>query len=102
MTTSGNPLCRVAVPFVLAVALLVSALARGADRTLSAAGAIVHIDAKAREIVVATEDGPEKTFVWTPETRITGTMAVGSRVAVRYTAGDDGKNVAVQIAVTRS
>ena len=87
---------------VLAAALLVSASAEGADRTLSAAGAIVRIDARAREIAVATEDGPEKTFVWTPETRITGTMAVGSRVAVRYTEGEDGKNVAVQIAVTRS
>jgi hypothetical protein len=87
---------------VLAAVLLGSAPARGADRTLSASGAILRIDAKAREIVVATEDGPEKTFVWTPETRITGTMGVGSRVAVRYTAGEDGKNVAVQIAVTRS
>jgi hypothetical protein len=87
---------------VLAAALLCSAPAQGADRTFSASGAIVRIDAKAREIVVATEDGPEKSFVWTPDTRITGTMAVGSRVAVRYTAGEDGKNVAVQIAVTRS
>jgi hypothetical protein len=87
---------------LLAAALLVSARADAADRTLSAAGAIVRLDAKAREVVVATEDGPEKTFVWTPETRITGTMAVGSRVAVRYTAGESGKNVAVQIAVTRS
>jgi len=87
---------------LLAAVLLGAAPAQGADRTLSASGAIVRIDAKAHEIVVATEDGPEKTFFWTAETRITGTMAVGSRVALRYTAGEDGKNVAVQIAVTRS
>ena len=84
---------RLAVPSVLALALFVSAAAGGADRTMSASGAIVRIDAKARAIAVATEDGPEKTFVWTPDTRITGTMTVGSRVSVRYTAGEDGKNV---------
>lgn len=95
-------------PFVSAVALAASVIlacpahARGADRALTASGTIVRIDAKSRTVVVAVSEGPETAFVWTDDTRITGTLATGARVTLRYTSGDDGKNVAVQITVIRS
>jgi hypothetical protein len=85
--------------------LLVLALARasaapGADRTLAAAGTIVKVDARSRTLVVAVADGPETIFVWTADTKIAGTLAPGARVTVRYTPGEDGKNLALQITVS--
>ena len=86
----------------LAASLVLTVPADGADRTLTASGTIVRIDAKSRTLVVAVAEGSETAFVWTPETRIAGVMAAGARVTLRYTADDDGRNVAVQISVTRS
>ena len=86
----------------VAFALALAAAAAGADRTLTAAGTIVKIDAKARTVVVALADGPETTFAWTDETKIAGTLAPGARVTLRYTAGSDGKNIALQITISRS
>jgi hypothetical protein len=91
-----------AVALVLALAYAgagVTGLA--ADRTLTASGSIVKIDAKTRTVVVAVADGPETTFAWSADTKISGTLSPGARVTVRYTAGDDGKNLALQISVTR-
>jgi hypothetical protein len=93
---------RFLLSWALAAVLLVPRAAVGADRTLSVSGTVTRIDAKAHSIAVVTEEGPERTFVWTPETRITGTMTVGSRVSIRYLAAEDGRNVAVQITVNRS
>lgn len=93
---------RCAVCAALILALLVCAAGGAADRTLSGSGTIVRIDAKARTFIVAMAEGPERTFVWTPDTRITGTMVVGARVTLRYTVDEEGKNVALQINVTRS
>lgn len=75
--------------------------AGAADRTLTAAGAIVKIDAPSRTLVVAA-DGAETAFVWTADTKISGTLAPGARVVLRYTPAEGGKNVALQITVTRS
>jgi hypothetical protein len=86
----------------VAFALCLAAAATGADRTLTAAGTIVKVDAKAHSVVVALADGPETVFLWTDETKIAGTLAPGARVTLRYTSGSDGKNVALQITVSRS
>lgn len=86
----------------VAIALAWTVAVGGADRTLTAAGTIVKVDAKARTVVVAVAEGPETTFLWTDETKIAGTLAPGARVTLRYTAGGDGKNVALQITVTRT
>ena len=86
----------VALAFALAVA------ASGADRTLTLSGTIVKIDAKARTVTVAATDGAETTVLWGADTKISGTLSPGARVTVRYTAGDDGKNLALQITVSRA
>ncbi|MGH9400100.1 MAG: hypothetical protein ACRD00_07010 [Thermoanaerobaculia bacterium] len=85
--------------FALAFALAAAACA--ADRTLTVSGTIVKIDAKSRAVTLAVTDGPETTVVWGAETKISGTLSPGARVTVRYTAGDDGKNLALQITVSR-
>ena len=83
-------------------ALSFAAAAGGADRTLTVTGTIVKIDALARTVVVAVAEGAETAFIWTAETKIAGTLAPGARVTLRYTPGDGGKNVALQITVSRS
>jgi hypothetical protein len=92
-------------PLSLAVALLVAftvcAAGLAADRTLTTSGTIVKIDAKTRTVVVAVTDGPETTFGWSADTKISGTLSPGARITVRYTAGDDGKNLALQISISR-
>ena len=89
-----------ALALVLALAIAAAA-GLAADRTLTASGTIVKIDAKTRTVVVAVTDGPETTFGWSADTKISGTLSPGARVTVRYTPGDDGKNLALQISVSR-
>jgi hypothetical protein len=84
------------------LALAFAAAVGGADRTLTVTGTIVKIDARARTVVVAVAEGAETAFIWTAETKIAGTLAPGARVTLRYTSGDGGKNVALQITVSRS
>ena len=91
-----------AFALTLAVAFVAAGVAGLApDRTATASGTVVKIDAQTRTVVVALADGPETTFRWTDDTKITGTLSPGARVTVRYTAGDDGKNLALQITVSR-
>lgn len=97
---------RLSRPAVLALALALAFIASGAtilagDRALTAGGTIVKIDARERTVVVALTDGPETTFSWNADTKISGTLSPGARVTVRYTAGDDGKNLALQISISR-
>lgn len=93
---------RPAVPaLALVFALALAAAALAADRTLTASGTIVRIDAKTRTVIVAVSDGPETTFAWSADTKISGTLSPGARVTVRYTAGDDGQNLLLQISVAR-
>ena len=91
-----------ALALVLALAFAAGGVAGlAAEPTLTASGTIVKIDAKTRTVVVAVTDGPETTFGWSADTKISGTLSPGARVTVRYTAGDDGKNLALQISVSR-
>lgn len=87
---------------LVTLALACASAAQGADRTLAASGTIVSVDARSHTLVVALADGPETSFVWTADTKIAGTLAPGARVTVRYTSGEDGKNLALQITVSRN
>ena len=79
------------LPFAVALAFALAAAGLAADRTQTANGTVTKVDAEVATIVVAVADGPETTFVWTDETKISGTLAPGVRVTIRYAAGDDGR-----------
>ncbi len=94
--------CPVIRAAALVLGLALAATAGAADRTLSATGTIVRLDAKERTLAVAVAEGVVTEFVWTADTKIAGTLTPGAKVSLRYTAGSDGKNVALQITVSRS
>ena len=78
-----------------------TASAATADKALTATGTIRSVQASARTFVVALADGGEARFVWNDETKITGVLAPGAKVTIRYVPGDGG-NVALQVTVPRS
>ncbi|MEO8191731.1 MAG: hypothetical protein ABI682_15465 [Acidobacteriota bacterium] len=86
----------------LALGLSTLAAAPTGDKMQTASGNVAKLQATDRAVVVALSDGPETRFVWTNDTKINGTLAVGVRVNVRYTTLPDGQNVAHQISVARS
>lgn len=90
-----------ALALVLTLALAATARGNptGDSKMLTATGNVRKLQAADRTLVVALADGPETRFVWSPETRINGTLAVGARVTVRYTSLPDGQNLAHQISV---
>ncbi len=94
-------LARPAASIVFVLAFALASAGFSADRTQTASGTVTKVDARSHTIVVAVTDGPETTFAWTDETKISGTLAPGVRVTIRYAAGDDGKNLALQISVSR-
>ncbi len=87
---------------VLAAVLASATLPAATDKALTATGTIRRVQASARTLVVALADGGESTFVWNDETKITGVLAPGAKVTVRYVTGADGANVALQITIPRS
>ena len=93
-----------AVIAVLAVVAVLAAatLPAATDKALTAAGTIRRVQASARTLVVALADGGESTFVWNDETKITGVLAPGAKVTVRYVTGANGANLALQITIPRS
>lgn len=92
-----------ALAAVLAMAMATAALAAPGPETrmATAAGNVSKLQATDRTLFVKLGDGTETRFVWTAETRINGTLAVGARVTVRYTTLPDGQNLAHQISVGR-
>ncbi|MEP6802506.1 MAG: hypothetical protein ABJC07_11240 [Acidobacteriota bacterium] len=86
----------------LALGIGTLAAAPAGDKMQTASGNVAKLQATDRAVVVALSDGPETRFVWTNETKINGTLAVGARVTVRYTTLPDGQNLAHQISVARS
>lgn len=93
---------------VLALALAAACLAPAAaasptDKAQTATGTVTKVQASQRTVTVALSDGGETVFVWTPETRINGTLTPGARVTVRYqpAAEAGGRNLALQITVAR-
>ncbi len=86
----------------LAFGLGTLAAAPAGDKMQTASGNVAKLQATDRAVVVALSDGPETRFVWTNDTKINGTLAVGARVTVRFTTLPDGQNLAHQISVARS
>ena len=86
-------------PLLAAGAATVSAAT--ADKALTATGTIRTVQASGRSLVVALADGGEARFVWNDDTKITGVLAPGAKVTIRYVPGDGG-HVALQITVPRS
>ena len=76
--------------------------AEGSDKALTATGTIRTVQASSRTVVVALSDGGEARFSWNDDTKITGVLAPGARITVRYVLGSGGENVALQITVPRS
>jgi flavin-dependent dehydrogenase len=88
--------------FVLVASFAAATLPAATDKALAAAGTIRRVQASARTLVVALADGGESTFVWNDETKITGVLAPGAKVTLRYVIGADGANLALQITIPRS
>lgn len=88
-----------AAALILVLTLAGSVAALAADKTLTATGNVSKLSASERMVVVALTDGTEARFVWTADTKINGTLAVGARVTIRYTTLTDGQNLAHQISV---
>jgi hypothetical protein len=86
----------------LAVLSTVRLRAEATDKALMATGTIRTVQATARTVVVALADGGEAKFVWNDETKITGVLAPGARVTIRYVNAASGGNLALQITVPRS
>lgn len=71
------------------------------EKMLTAAGNVTKVQAADRAVSVALSNGSDTRFVWTADTKINGTLAVGAKVTIRYTTLPDGQNLARQISVSR-
>jgi hypothetical protein len=92
---------------VLVAALAVLAAdplrSEAADKALTAVGTVRSVQASARTVVVVlAEGGAPATFVWNDDTKITGVLAPGAKVTIRYVPGGTAGNLALQITVPRS
>ncbi len=96
-----NALRASALIVTLAVSLGTLAAAPAGDKMQTATGNVAKLQATDRAVIVALSDGPETRFVWTNDTKINGTLAVGAKVTIRYTTLPDGQNLAHQISVSR-
>jgi hypothetical protein len=87
---------------VIAAAICFAAPVLEAQRPQTVSGTVAGVQAQERVVTVAPEGGgAEMRIEWNAETRITGTLAPGARVTVRYVPQSDGRNVAQQITVSR-
>jgi len=89
---------------IVTLALAAGSLAAlpGNEKMSTAAGNVTTLQAAQRTVSVKLSDGPETRFVWTADTKINGTLAVGAKVTIRYTTLSDGQNVEHQISVSKS
>lgn len=91
-------------PTVLFASVVVSgALALGApsEKARTAAGTVARVQASQKIVTVTLAEGGQAEFVWAADTRISGVLAPGVRVTIRYTVAPDGRNLAQQISVSR-
>jgi hypothetical protein len=79
-----------------------SAAAAPVDKTPSVTGTVARVAASQRQVEVTLADGTVQKFEWNAETKISGTLIPGAAVTIRYAPGTDGKNLALQITVSRS
>ena len=87
---------------VLGLALLCASsllLAAAGDKTQSVTGTVTRLQAADHAVFVSVGNGQELRFIWTAETRFNGTLSQGAKVTIRYTAQQDGQNLAHQISV---
>ena len=87
---------------VFSLVLAAAAGAGGADRAFTTTGTVTKIQASERAVTVALADGTEARFVWNADTKISGVLAPGAKVTIRYEAAGDGRKVAQQISVARN
>ena len=73
----------------------------GNEKMLTVTGNVAKLEAANRAVTVKLSDGPDTRFVWTNDTKINGTLAVGAKVTIRYTSLPDGQNLAHQISVSK-
>ena len=74
----------------------------GNEKTSTATGNVAKVNAAERTLTVTLADGSETRFLWTADTKISGTLAPGAKVTIRYTTLSDGQNLAHQISVSRN
>jgi len=79
-----------------------SSAAAPVDKTPSVTGTVARVTASERLVEVTLAAGTVQRFQWNAETKISGTLTPGAAVTVRYTPGTDGKNLALQITVSRN
>lgn len=96
-----NALRAAALVATLILSIGTVSAAPSGDKMQTATGNVAKVQAAERSVVVALTDGPETRFVWTKDTRINGTLAVGAKVTIRYTSLPDGQNLAHQISVSK-
>lgn len=101
MRKAQDTLRAAALVSALILAIGTASAAPSGDKMQTATGNVSKVQAAERLVVVALADGPETPFVWTKDTRINGTLAVGAKVTIRYTSLPDGKNLAHQISVSK-
>jgi len=92
---------KIAVP-ILKTLVLAATLAAQSDRSRTATGTVSRIQSSDRSFAVAVGDGSQARFVWTSDTKISGVLAPGAHVTIRYEVAADGRNVGQQISVSRS
>ena len=73
-----------------------------ADKMPSVTGTVARVAASQRSFEVTLADGSTQRFHWNAETKISGTLTPGAAVTVRYSPSADGKNLALQVTVSRS
>ncbi len=88
-----------AAALILAIGTMSAAPA--GEKMQTATGNVAKVQAAERSVTVSVTDGPDTRFVWTKDTRINGTLAVGAKVTIRYTTTADGQNLAHQISVSK-
>lgn len=86
---------------VIALGLGTLSAAPVTEKMQTASGNVAKLQAAERAVVVAVTNGPQTRFVWTNDTKINGTLAVGAKVTIRYTTLPDGQNLALQISVSK-
>jgi hypothetical protein len=96
-----NTLRASALLVALALALGTLTASPAGEKMQTASGNVAKLAAADRAVVVALTDGPETRFVWTNDTKINGTLAVGAKVTIRFTTLPDGQNLAHQISVSK-
>src|SRR5262249_12920927 len=84
-----------------AILALAGALFAAGEKMMTASGTVAKLDATNRAVFVAVAGGSETRFVWAAETKINGTLSLGAKVTIRYTALPDGQNLAHQISVAK-